>query len=99
MSTRRYTFQYKEIISINRDSFLNTVVRNDNLSKKDLRVLAHLMTHLDGMNFKAMSKKTIAQDLNISKSDVDKSIENLIDNEILQVGSSASVEKGYRLLF
>ena len=99
MSVAKYTFQYKTTISVNRESFLYKVVRNPDLNRKDLRVLLHLMTHLDGMNFKAISKKNIAYDLNISKDDVTKSLENLMDLEVLQSGSSASVEKGYRLLF
>lgn len=99
MSTRRYTFQYKEVISINRESFLNKVVRNPDLSKKDLKVLMHLLTHLDGTNYKALSKKQIASDLYMSKSDVSESLENLLDLDLIQEGESMAVDKGYRLTF
>ena len=99
MSTSRNTFQYKESISINRLNFLNMVVRNNDLNKKELRVCLHLLTHLDSVSYKEVSKKQIAYDLNISKSDVSKSIETLIEYEIIQEGSSASVDRGLKLLF
>lgn len=95
----RNTFQYKHTVSLNRDAFLDVVVRNENLSKKDLRVCAHLMTHLDSMNFKEISKKQIADDLNLSKSDVSNAIDNLIDEGVILIGSSQSVKQGYKLLF
>lgn len=93
------TFQYKTTISINRDNFIHTVVRNTNLRKKDYRVLLHLLTHLDSMTYKEISKKNIAEVLDISKSDVSDAIENLIFEEVIEQGSSASVSGGYRLLF
>ena len=94
---RRNTFQYTETTSVNREKFLDVVVRNENLSKKDLRVCLHLLTHLDSMVFKEISKKQIADDLNISKKDISSSIENLILNGIIESGSSATVSKGYKL--
>jgi len=99
MATSRNTFQYKESISVNRFNFLERVVRNNDLSKKDLRVCLHLLTHLDSVSYKEVSKKQIAFDLNLSKSDVTKSIKNLIDFEVIDEGSSASVDGGYKLLF
>lgn len=97
--SKRNTFQYKHTVSLNRDAFLDVVVRNEQLSKKDLRVCMHLMTHLDSMNFKEISKKQIADDLNLSKSDVSKAIDNLIDESVITIGSSSSVKQGYKLLF
>ncbi len=99
MSSSKNTFQYKESMSINRHGFLNKVVRNNDLNKKELRVCNHLLTHLDGVNFKEISKKQIAYDLNISKSDVTDAIYTLIDHEIIEEGSSASVKHGLRFLF
>lgn len=96
---RQSTFQYTKTMTINRDGFLRTVVRNSLLNKKDLRVICHLMTHLDSINFKEISKKQIADDLDMTKSDVSKSINNLIDFEVIEVGSTQSVKNGYRLLF
>lgn len=96
---RKNTFQYKEIISINRENFLNTVVRNENLSKKELRVLMHLLTHLDSINPKDISKRQIALDLNLTKPEVSDAIDTLISEGIIAIDSSASVSNGYRLLF
>lgn len=96
---RQSTFQYTKTMTINREGFLKVVVRNTFLSKKDLRVISHLMTHLDSLSFKEISKKQIAEDLDITKSDVSKSIDNLIDFEVIEVGSTQSVKNGYRLLF
>lgn len=99
MASSASTFQYKTNISVPREDLLRRVVRCEDLNKKDLRVFLHLLTHLDAKTFKDISKKQIADDLNISKSSVSTAIENLIDYEIIEAGSSTSVNKGYRLLF
>lgn len=96
---RRNTFQYTETISVNREKFLDIVVRNEELNKKDLRVCLHLLTHLDSMIYKDISKKQIAEDLNLSKKDVSSAIENLIIEGVIENGSSATVSNGYKLLF
>ena len=96
---RKNTFQYIETISIHREKFLNFVVRNEDLSKKDLRVCLHLLTHLDATTYKDISKKQIAIDLNLSKKDVSAAIEHLLIEGIIEVGSSATVSNGYMLLF
>lgn len=96
---KKNTFQYKVTISVNREQFLNTVVRNSNLSKKELRVLIHLMTHLDSINYKEISKKNIAADLGLTKNDVSDAIKELEYENIIISGSSQSVSKGYKLLF
>ena len=95
----RKTFQYKESISVNRDRFLEKVVRNRDLNKKDLRVCLHLLTHLDSVNYKEISKKQLAYDLDMTKSEVGKAINNLIEYDVIDIGSSASVDKGLKLLF
>lgn len=99
MATSKNTFQYKQTISINRDNFMNKIVLNDQLSKKDLRVILHLLTHLDSINPKEISKKQIADDLNIGKKDVNNAIETLMAHEIIDTSSSGSVRNGYLILF
>lgn len=93
------TFQYKTTISVNREMFIDVVVLNPDLSKKDLRVIMHLMTHLDSMTYKDVSKKHIADDLGMSKKEVSESIDNLIIEHVIEEGSSGSVKNGLRLLF
>lgn len=99
MATKRKTFQYKTTISVCRDSFLEKVVLNEDLSKKDLRVVIHLLTHLDSIIPKSISVKQIAKDLNLKKKDVEESIQNLIDHLIIDYTKTGTVEKGYLLLF
>ena len=95
----KHTFQYKQTISINRENFMKKIVLNNELSKKDLRLILHLLTHLDAINPKDISKKQIAEDLDMSKKDVNNSIDNLIDYGIIDTSSSGSVRNGYILLF
>lgn len=95
----KHTFQYKTTISVNRDNFIDVVVKNPNIRRKDYRVLLHLMTHLDSMSYKEISKKHISEALGMSKSEVSEAIDNLIAEDIIDVGSSATVKSGYILLF
>ena len=97
--SKRHTFQYKETISINREKFLDVLVRNENLNKKELRTILHLLTFLDSMTYKEVSKKQIALDLNINKSDVSDAIESLLYEGIICEGSSPHIDRGYKLLF
>ena len=99
MASRRYTFQNTESVSIDREKFLDMVVRNDDLDKNDLRVCLHLLTHLDFKHFKEISKKQIALDLGIKKSDVTESIDTLIYYHIIEKGNSAHVSGGYKFTF
>lgn len=94
-----HTFQYKQTLSLNRHDWMNCVIRNDELSKKDLRVLLHLFTHLDYNTFKEISVKQIAKDLDISKKNVEESIMRLVEMEIIEKGSTSSVKNGYKTTF
>lgn len=93
------TRQCLATMSINRDRFMDVVVRNDNLSRKDLRVILHLMSFLDSVDFKRVHAKNIAGDLRLKKKDVEESIQNLLYEGIIDEGSTASVKNGLRLKF
>ena len=79
------TLQQKTSFSVNRESFLDRVVKNEDLSKKDLRVLLLLLTSLPGFcdrptrddpkKFEAVHPKAIAKTLNMKKKDVDECLE------------------------
>lgn len=99
MAQSSKTCQYQATMSINRDKFIAKVVTNENLSKKDLRVLMHLMTHLDSLKYKTVSSKSIAESLNLKKKDVDKSLDNLCVENIIDYGDSDTVRGGYITLF
>lgn len=87
------------------------VVINENLSKKDIRVLLSLFMILDGysepkrsnnpdpLNFKKIDVDWIGMNLGLSKREVKQSIENLVQEEIIEYGSNDTIKKGYRFCF
>lgn len=93
------TFQNIESFTVNREGFYNKVVLNEELSKKDIRVLLHLMLHLDGKAFKSVSEKNIGKELGYKKNEVLQCIHNLIVYDVIEEGSTGSVSDGYRLCF
>jgi len=93
------TFQYQATMSINRAEFTRKVVLNENLTKKDLRVLMHLMTEIDTRDYRSISKKSIATTLNLSKKEVTEAIYNLCIQNIIEEGDSDTVRGGYKTLF
>lgn len=93
------SFQYTKTFSINRENFLQTVVYNENLSKKELRVLTKLMTELDCLNYKEIAKKKMAKSLNMELSDFKDALYELMEHGVIGEGASESTERGYKLLF
>ena len=49
------THQNMKTISINRQGFLELVVRNPHLSRRDHRVCEHLLTYVDGVEYKGIT--------------------------------------------
>lgn len=99
MGSRQSTLQYKHVISFNRESFMEYVVQEDRLNKKELRVFLHLLTVLDSKFYKAINKKSIAKNLKIKKEDVEIALSVLMDYGIIEKGNEISVKNGYKLLF
>lgn len=99
VESSKKTHQNISTVAINRQSFLDLVVKNDNLTKKDIRVFMHLLTHLDAIKYKEVSCKNIAKDLGYDKSDVKESINNLYTEGIIDIGDSGSVERGLKFTF
>lgn len=111
MANNRNTYQQVHNVSINREK-LSEIAADDSLSKKDLRVLIALFTTLDGyslplnmdrqkdpLNFKKIDRKKIAKLLDLDKSDVDKSIDNLNINGYIEEGSNDTIKHGWRFTF
>jgi biotin operon repressor len=110
MANNRNVYQQKTTVSIPKEELLNHVVYNFNLGKKDLRLCLFLFTQLDGYsepdsrnysdpkNFTFVNAKKIANTLDMSKKDVEKCIENLINEGIIEEGHSEAT-KGYRFTF
>ena len=107
----RNVHQQKTVISIPREEFLENIVLNKNLNKKDLRVALFLLTELDGYtepcsgsssdpkNFKTVKAKKIAQILDISSMEVRESLKKLTNDMIIEKGNSNSSDGGYRFRF
>ena len=103
--------QQKTTTSIPRDPFIESVVLNRDLNKKDLRVCMLLLTELNGfhkslnrhrddpLNYRAISVENIADTLELSKADVKESIRKLQSEQIIEKGTSPTVGKGYRFKF
>lgn len=110
MASNKYVYQQVHNVSINRES-LQEIASNDSLSKKDYKVLICLFTQLDGwapnkdftnkdpQNFKIIDTKMIADVLGMDKKDVKKSIRKLMDEYIVEKGSSDTIKTGYRFTF
>ena len=98
-ANRKSTLQYKHIISLNREKFMENVVFEDRLTKKELRVFLHLLTVLDSTSFKKINAKKIAKNLGIKKSEVEVALVVLMDLNKIDKGDELSVKNGYKLLF
>lgn len=93
------THQNISTIAVNREGLLKMVIRNPNLSKRDLRVFLHLLTCVDALKYTKVTYKKIAEDLEYSKAEVKDSVNNLFTEGILDINDSESVEKGLMFNF
>ncbi len=102
--------QTKTTFSVPREPFIEEVVCNKHLSKKDYRVCLLLLTHLSGYwrgtgrtkdpgNYKSVSVSQMADTLGYSKSEVKECIRNLVDLRIIEADDSNTVKNGYRFRF
>lgn len=111
MGERRDIAQHLYTISIPRDVFVQMVVCNQTLSKKDYRVLLFLLTKLNGFDrtrgarrgdpggYIKVSPKAVAEALFMDKEDIKKSLKHLEEEEIIERGSSDICDDGYRFTF
>lgn len=109
MSNHNSTYQQVKTVSVNRENLLE-IATNKNLSKTDLRVFLVLLTQLDGYrlperyskdpaNFRIVDIKSIAKRLDIGKSDVKESIQQLEEEGLLEKGGNDLIKSGYRFTF
>ena len=114
MALAKNLTQWKRSFAVPREAFIRAIVENEEMTKKQLRVTLLLLASLDGysppkssmrgdendpMLFTAISKKEIANTLNIDKTDVDDAIDFLLSYEILEEGKDRTNKKGYRFTF
>jgi hypothetical protein len=112
MSSHSATYQQIHTVSIRKEAIIERLLIDDKFSKDELRVILLLLTKLDGYkepenyarandpyNFKAISIKQISSTLDIKSKKVEKIIDYLVDEDVLEKGSNDSVKKGYRFTF
>lgn len=109
MANNRNIYQQTHTVSIPRKGLIKYIIKNQDLKKKDLRVILLLLTELDGYepvprstdpeNFKRIDINHMSQILSVSKSDIKKTINYFCDMGVLEEGSSAGCSKGYRFTF
>ena len=87
----------KRVISIDIAS-MDKLSRVEDLDKYDYKLLLFLMSRLDSVNLTRLDKEQIADTLDMRKSEVNESLNNLIDAFILYQGSDDHVKKGYKFL-
>ena len=113
MANNRSTYQQMYTVSIPKDQLLNRVARNDSLDEMDLRVVLCLFTILygynkdikrpstvnDPMNFNSVSAERISDILDTKKKYIKESIRKLLEEGIIEDGTSNGSTKGYRFTF
>ena len=75
------------------------ISENEALTKCDLRVFCFLCCRIGSQRYSKIDISQISKSLNISKSKVKESIDNLMDFEIIQKGSDEHVKKGYKMIY
>jgi hypothetical protein len=110
MANNRCTYQQEHTVSIRRDKLIE-IATNEELSKKDYKVLLMLLTQLNGwcmppsgkgkdpMNYMKLDMESIANTLGLKKKEVKASIENIMDEYLIETGDSDTVINGYRFTF
>jgi DNA-binding MarR family transcriptional regulator len=112
MANNRCTYQQQYNVSIPRN-MIAEIAGDDDLSRKDVRVILMLFTHLDGYsepinvrsncpdpyNYKSVDIENIAETLCMKKKDVKESIKRLEKIGYIEKGSNNSVKGGYRFTF
>ena len=102
-------YQQVNTFSVPREDFLQYILLNKDLSKKDLRVALILLTELDGAkmdtkadndtSYRKVNVGKIADNLDLDKADVKKSLDTLCINYIIEKGNSINSKNGYRFTF
>lgn len=78
---------------------LQKIAENEELSKKDYKIFLFLSCRLESEFYKRIDVEQIADTLNLTKKDVKKSIQTLLDQDIIEEGSDEHISKGYRMKY
>jgi hypothetical protein len=112
MANNNYVYQQQRNVSIPRDALIQ-IASNEELGKKDLKVLLLLFTQLDGwgpqttksirtkdpLNFKKIDIESIADSLGMKKKEVKECIEHIMSECLIETGLNDTVKNGYRFTF
>lgn len=110
MANATSVLQQTQTVSIPKAKLLD-IGTNYALTETDLRVLFCLFSELNGwsesrnrrtpdpLNYRRIDKDKIAEVLAVKKKEVKKSIEKLVDMDLLEPGSNDIVKNGYRFTF
>ena len=115
MANNKYVYQQVNNVSVPKKELREYVAYNQELTKKDYKVFLMLLTELNGydnnrryddnydakdpMNFTKIDAEQIAKRLDMSKSDVKKSIKTLLHEGIIEKGDTSHIKNGYRFTF
>ena len=110
MANNKSVYQQTNNVSIPKNRLLD-ITADEYFGKKTYKVLLCLFTELNGfdhnllkrsqdpLNFKKIDFKAIAQTVGLSKDEVKKCVNNLIDWGYVEEGCSDTVNDGYRFTF
>lgn len=110
MANNNAVYQQMTNVSIPRDRLL-WLAADDDMNKKSYKVMLCLFAQLDGynkvtqrrtkdpLNFKMIDFKAISTTIGISKKEVKDIVSDLIEAEYIEMGSSDTINEGYRFTF
>lgn len=111
MANNRNVYQQLYTVSVPKNELLDYIVYNQELNKKDYKIILMLLTELNGYsvssnsksddpkNFTKIDTEQISSKLCIKESIVKKSIKKLIKEGIIEKGSTTNMKNGYRFTF
>ena len=110
MANNNAVYQQMTNVSIPRDRLM-WLAADDAMSKKAYKVMLCLFTQLDGynkitqrrtkdpLNFKIIDFKAISSAIGVSKKEVKEIVNDLIEADYIEMGSSDTINEGYRFTF
>lgn len=75
------------------------VAENANLSKKDLRVFIFICGRVGSKYYTRIDRKQISKSLNMDRKDVDKALDNLQYENIIEEGSDEHAKNGFKMCY
>lgn len=96
MACNHIIYSYKFSTDIQK---MQDVAENTELSKTDLRLFLFLSCKMGSTHLYKVDKKQVAKSLNVSKKDIEKSLNHLENLCIIESGSDDHLKKAYRMSY